>query len=141
MVQLKIVKVGNSLGVRLPREVLNRMHLGDGDKLILTEAPEGGYRLSSYDPEFANNYEIGIKTSMFDDRVRFNATGFYVNYEDFQRSTVVSVPGTAFQETRTFNAAEVDAYGLEFELTALLCGTAICAVRTRRETGDCSNLS
>ena len=52
MVQLKIVKVGNSLGVRLPREVLTRMHLGDGDKLILTEAPEGGYRLSPYDPEF-----------------------------------------------------------------------------------------
>jgi antitoxin component of MazEF toxin-antitoxin module len=31
MVELKIVKIGNSLGVRLPREVLSRMHLGDGD--------------------------------------------------------------------------------------------------------------
>ena len=58
MVQLKIVKVGNSLGVRLPREVLGRMHLGDGDKLILTEAPEGGYRLSPYDPEFERQMEI-----------------------------------------------------------------------------------
>jgi putative addiction module antidote len=58
MVQLKIVKVGNSLGVRLPREVLNRMHLGDGDKLILTEAPEGGYRLSPYDPEFERQMQI-----------------------------------------------------------------------------------
>ena len=37
MVQLKIVKVGNSLGVRLPREVLNRMHLGDGDTAIPAE--------------------------------------------------------------------------------------------------------
>jgi antitoxin component of MazEF toxin-antitoxin module len=46
MVQLKVVKIGNALGVRLPREVLERMHLGDGDKLILTEAPEGGYRLA-----------------------------------------------------------------------------------------------
>jgi putative addiction module antidote len=58
MVQLKIVKIGNSLGVRLPREVLNRMHLGDGDKLILTEAPEGGYRLAPYDPEFERQMEI-----------------------------------------------------------------------------------
>jgi len=58
MVQLKIVKVGNSLGVRLPREVLNRMHLGDGDRLILTEVPEGGYRLSPYDPEFERQMEI-----------------------------------------------------------------------------------
>jgi putative addiction module antidote len=58
MVQLKIVKIGNSLGVRLPREVLSRMHVGDGDKLILTEAPEGGYRLSPYDPEFERQLEI-----------------------------------------------------------------------------------
>jgi len=52
MVELKIIKVGNSLGMRLPREVLNRMHLEGGDKLILTESPEGGYRLTPYDPEF-----------------------------------------------------------------------------------------
>ena len=58
MVELKIVKVGNSLGVRLPREVLNRMHLGDGDKLILTEDPEGGYRLTPYDPELEQQMEI-----------------------------------------------------------------------------------
>jgi len=58
MVQLKIVRVGNSLGARLPRDVLNRMHLGDGDQLILTEAPEGGYRLSVYDPEFQQEMEI-----------------------------------------------------------------------------------
>ena len=58
MVELKVVKIGNSLGVRLPREVLSRMHLGDGDKLILSEAPEGGYRLSAYDPEFERQLEI-----------------------------------------------------------------------------------
>ncbi len=52
MVELKIIKVGNSLGMRLPREVLNRMHLEGGDRLILTESPEGGYRLTPYDPEF-----------------------------------------------------------------------------------------
>jgi iron complex outermembrane recepter protein len=87
------------------------------------QAGSGGFAnfpLSSYDPEFATSYEVGIKTSLAEDRVRFNATYFFVNYEDFQRSTVVSLPGTAFQETRTFNAAEVDAQGLEIELTALL---------------------
>ena len=52
MVELKIVKVGNSLGMRLPREVLSRLHLEDGDRLILTESPDGGYRLTPYDPEF-----------------------------------------------------------------------------------------
>ncbi|MEO0995934.1 MAG: TonB-dependent receptor [Pseudomonadota bacterium] len=87
------------------------------------QAGSGGFAnfpLQSYDPEFANSIELGIKSSFNDDRVRLNATVFHVNYEDFQRSTVVSVPGTAFQETRTFNAADVDAVGLEVELTALL---------------------
>ena len=87
------------------------------------QAGSGGFDnfpLASYDPEFADSYEIGIKTNLMDDRVRFNATYFTVNYEDFQRSTVVQVEGTLFQETRTFNAADVDASGLELELTALL---------------------
>lgn len=87
------------------------------------QAGSGGFAnfpLQSYDPELADNIEVGIKTSLMDDRVRFNATVFNVDYEDFQRSTVVSVPGTAFQETRTFNAAEVNAKGAELELTALL---------------------
>ena len=87
------------------------------------QAGSGGFAnfpLEPYDPEFANNYEIGLKTSGLNDRLRFNATYFFVNYEDFQRSAVVTVPGTAFQETRTFNAADVDASGLELELEALL---------------------
>ncbi len=87
------------------------------------QAGSGGFDtfpVSSYDPEFADNIELGLKTSFLDDRVRLNATLFSVNYEDFQRSTVVSIPGTAIQETRTFNAADVDASGVELELTALL---------------------
>jgi putative addiction module antidote len=58
MVELKVVKVGNSLGMRLPREVLSRLHLEDGDKLILTESPEGGYRLTPYDPTFEQQMKV-----------------------------------------------------------------------------------
>jgi iron complex outermembrane receptor protein len=86
------------------------------------QAGSGGFAnfpLQSYDPEFATNVELGLKMDLTD-RLRVNATVFNVNYEDFQRSTVVSLPGTAFQETRTFNAADVDASGLELEMTALL---------------------
>ena len=71
----------------------------------------------AYDPEFADNIEFGIKSTWFDDRVRFNANYFKVSYEDFQRSFVVVVPGGGgAQETRTFNASDVDAQGLELEL-------------------------
>ncbi len=52
MVDLKIRKIGNSLGITLPREVLKRLHLKDGDKIFLVEAPDGSYRITPYDPEF-----------------------------------------------------------------------------------------
>lgn len=52
MIRLKVRKFGNSLGVVLPKAVVNRLHVSDGDALFLTEASEGGYRLSAYDPGF-----------------------------------------------------------------------------------------
>lgn len=58
MIELKIVKVGNSLGMRLPREVLSRLQLGDGDRIILTESPDGGYRLTPYDPDFERQMKV-----------------------------------------------------------------------------------
>lgn len=58
MINLKIRKVGNSLGVVLPLEVVSRLHVEDGDRLFLTEAPEGGYRLTPYDPEFETQMKL-----------------------------------------------------------------------------------
>lgn len=52
MVELKVRKFGNSLGVVLPREVINRLQTGEGERVFLIEAPEGGYRLTPYDPQF-----------------------------------------------------------------------------------------
>ena len=52
MIELKVRKFGNSLGVVLPKEVIHRLHTGDGKPLFLIEAPEGGYRLTPYDPSF-----------------------------------------------------------------------------------------
>lgn len=52
MISLKIRKVGNSLGFVLPLEAISRLHVKDGDRVFLTETPEGGYRLTPYDSEF-----------------------------------------------------------------------------------------
>ena len=52
MLNLKVRKVGNSLGLVLPKEAANRLHVADGDELFLTEAPDGSYVLTPYDPEF-----------------------------------------------------------------------------------------
>ena len=52
MVELKVRKFGNSLGVVLPREVINRLRTADGEAVFLIEAPDGGYQLTPYDPGF-----------------------------------------------------------------------------------------
>lgn len=52
MVELKVRKFGNSLGVVLPKEVISRLNTQDGAPLYLTETPGGGYRLVPYDPDF-----------------------------------------------------------------------------------------
>jgi putative addiction module antidote len=49
---LKVRKFGNSLGVVLPKEVISRLQTGDGKSLFLSEAPDGTYRLTPYDPSF-----------------------------------------------------------------------------------------
>ncbi len=52
MVELKVRKFGNSLGVVLPKEVISRLNTKDGAPLYLTEAADGGYRLVPFDPIF-----------------------------------------------------------------------------------------
>jgi len=52
MVELKVRKFGNSLGVVLPKHVIARLNTQDGAFLYLTEAPEGGYHLVPHDPAF-----------------------------------------------------------------------------------------
>ncbi|NOS99616.1 MAG: AbrB/MazE/SpoVT family DNA-binding domain-containing protein [Phycisphaerales bacterium] len=50
---LKITSVGNSAGVVLPREVLERLHVRQGDVLYVLETPKG-IELTPFDPAFAD---------------------------------------------------------------------------------------
>jgi putative addiction module antidote len=52
MIELKLRKLGNSLGVVLPKEAVARLNVGEGERLYLTDAPDGGYRLTPFDPTF-----------------------------------------------------------------------------------------
>jgi putative addiction module antidote len=51
MIELKTRSVGNSTGVTLPKEVLDRLKIKAGDTVYLTESPDG-YRLTPYNPAF-----------------------------------------------------------------------------------------
>ena len=51
MAALKLMQIGNSVGVILPKEVLARLKLEKGDLLHVTDTPDG-VALSPYDPGF-----------------------------------------------------------------------------------------
>ena len=52
MTELKLTRIGNSLGVILPKEVLAKLRIEQGESLFLTESQDG-FRLTPNDPAFA----------------------------------------------------------------------------------------
>ena len=46
MMAFKVTTVGSSVGFILPKAARERMKVAKGDVLYLTEAPDGGYRLT-----------------------------------------------------------------------------------------------
>jgi len=67
-----------------------------------------------FNSEEVDTWEAGIKTTLADGRARFNLTGFWSTYDDFQ---VLEFTGTQFQ---TFNVNDVSSKGFEAELFASL---------------------
>jgi putative addiction module antidote len=54
---LKLTTVGNSVGIVLPKEILAKLRVDKGDKLYVTETPNG-IQLTPYQPDFAHKIEV-----------------------------------------------------------------------------------
>lgn len=55
---LKITTVGNSVGIVLPKSILERLRVEKGDLLYAIETPHG-IELTPYNAEFERKLEIG----------------------------------------------------------------------------------
>ena len=64
--KIKVTAVGDSTGIILPKELLEKLGVGKGDTLYVTETPTG-VELSSYDEEFASQMDIA-ESVMREDR-------------------------------------------------------------------------
>ena len=52
-------KIGNSLGVVLPKEEISRLRTGEGERLCFwVEGPNSDYQLTSYNPNFEEDMSI-----------------------------------------------------------------------------------
>lgn len=59
---LQIKKIGNSVGLILPKDLLARLKLSEGDKLYVVEQTERGVKLSPYDPKHAEAMDIARRS-------------------------------------------------------------------------------
>jgi putative addiction module antidote len=66
MAVLKVTTVGNSVGVILPKELLERLRVGKGDSLYVIETKQG-IELTPYNPEFAQQMDAAERV-MREDR-------------------------------------------------------------------------
>ena len=67
MLTFKVTTVGSSEGFILNKEAKAKLNVQKGDTLYLTEAPDGGYRITPYNPDFQRQMSLAEQI-MHDDR-------------------------------------------------------------------------
>lgn len=55
--RVKLTAIGNSTGIILPKDLLEKLRVGRGDELMVLETPDG-LRLTPYDAEFSEQMEV-----------------------------------------------------------------------------------
>lgn len=69
------------------------------------------------DPETAWSYEAGLRSDLFNRRVRFNVTGFITNTDNLQLSYTTPGPIAGTTLSTQDNAGDIRVKGLEFEMS------------------------
>ncbi len=64
--KLKVVALGRLIGIELPKQLLERLGVSQGDSLHVTEVPDG-IKLTQRDPEFEEQMRVA-ESVMRDDR-------------------------------------------------------------------------
>jgi putative addiction module antidote len=62
IVSVRVRRIGNSLGVIVPKELAEEMHVKEGDVLHMTHDAESGLRLTPYDPKFEASMQAFDRT-------------------------------------------------------------------------------
>ena len=68
-----------------------------------------------FDDESTTSYELGLKSELLDSSLRFNATAFYTEIEDYQVQQQLDTGAG----TRVGNQGEIETSGLDIDLVAL----------------------
>ena len=113
-----------SLSYQFTDDLLGYASLSHGEKsggvnLAVASAPTAGADSLLVGPERANDAELGIKTTLFDNRLQLNTNLFWTGIHGYQATTLYQPPGSTQLVSVLSNAGSVRSRGLEFEATAL----------------------
>lgn len=77
------------------------------------------YLSQGYDPEELTNHEIGLRTSLFDDRLILNLTAFDMEYEDMQIELAIAADRPPGTQNFVVNAGSATIQGIEMDFNWL----------------------
>ncbi|MEM7551013.1 MAG: TonB-dependent receptor [Bacteroidota bacterium] len=69
----------------------------------------------TFDPEFSDNFELGYKSNLLNNKVYLAASAFYIQWDDLQFFNLVAAPSTFARE----NVGDATSYGFELEVSAV----------------------
>jgi len=101
-------------------------HAYDADRMVFASYSKGyssgGFnqdiRMRPFEPEISDNFEVGMKSTLRDGKLRLNVTGFHNSYENQQVTVGRIVNGQPTADL--INAQEATLIGLELEMLAQL---------------------
>ncbi len=101
------------------------------------KASQSVSQVTFVEPEYVDNYEVGLKSRLLDDRLQFNAALFFADYQDQQVQEIVGA-------TSFLRNASGEMLGLELELEsylsdALLVGLTLGYLDTEYDSGEIVN--
>jgi iron complex outermembrane receptor protein len=106
-----------SLDHKFTPEIMGYVSINKGYKAgsynLLGNPPGAITPAPAVDPETLLAYEAGLKSDLFDRRLRLNISGYYYDYKDLQIQSTIGSPPVSYLA----NAAKARVYGLDFETT------------------------
>jgi iron complex outermembrane recepter protein len=76
-------------------------------------AAEAGYLPLNYEADKLSNYEVGLKSQWLDNRVQFNLSAFFMEWDQIQLNVSGSDAGNPFWLRGTFNGGKAEQKGVE----------------------------
>ena len=73
--------------------------------------------ITGVDPEIVDSWEAGLRSIWFDERLSFNLTGFFYDYQDLQVFVIEQTP-LGYPITKLVNASDATVYGIELDLVS-----------------------